>query len=102
MKEEEKQKIEEVREIIAPRRVAIFRDQSLQINKNNGQVSIKIPKSMAERAGLNKSTIAHIVLEPNQGTFEEAVKSDLVIYFNEEKTNEKKKEANKGQSKNNN
>ena len=100
MNEKEK-KFEEVREIIAPQRIAIFDDKKLQVNKKTGQFSLKIPKSTAERAGLNEKTIAHIVLRPNQRTFEKAVKSELIIYFDEEKTNEKKKEVNKRQGKNN-
>lgn len=102
MKNQEKQKIEEIREIIYPKRIAIFKDQKLQINKKNGQVSIKIPKSMAERAGLNKKTFAHIILNPHRGSFEKASTSDLIIYFDEEETYGKKKEDNKGQGKNNN
>jgi len=60
-----------------------------QINKKTGQFSVKIPKSFAERAGLSEKTIAHIQFRPNKNSFEEAVKSDLIIYFDEETTDEK-------------
>jgi hypothetical protein len=97
---EKDRRIEEVREIIAPERIAVVSSKKLQVNKKTGQFSIKIPKSFAERAGLSEKTFAHIIFRPNEGSFKEAVKTDLIIYFNEVE-NERKEESPKRQRKNN-
>lgn len=101
--DEKEKKFEEVREIIFPKRIARPSHHRVLINKQTGQFSLKIPKSTAERAGLNKKSVAHIILFPNETTFKNSANTELMIYFDEVMPDEEEtKKANKRQSKNNN
>ncbi|MCW8966227.1 MAG: hypothetical protein OQK82_06035 [Candidatus Pacearchaeota archaeon] len=88
-----KELFEEVKNIIAPSRVSVFADKKVGYDKSSGQYSIKIPKSLALRAGLTDKSRAKIVFRPNKNDFEKGVESELVIFFGENKSDETKKKS---------
>lgn len=79
----------EAREIIEGGRTEIVETKTVLYDKKNSQYSIKIPKSLALKAGLTEKSEIKIIINPKEETIKN-IKSNIVIFKKEEKNGETK------------
>ncbi len=73
---------EEALEVISDGQEELKEEKNIVFDKTTKQSSIKIPKSLALKSGLNGESKFNIVFNPNQeDTIKEINKSKLVIYL---------------------
>jgi len=73
---------EEALEVISDGQEELKEEKNIIFDKTTKQSSIKIPKSLALKSGLNENTKFNVVFNPNQeDTIKEINKSKLVIYL---------------------
>jgi hypothetical protein len=69
----------------------LIEEKKVVYDKNKQQYSIKIPKSLALKAGVKPDSMLAIVFNPKiEKTLDEIKKSKLVIYFKEDKDGKRK------------
>lgn len=72
---------EEARELLAGGVQETTIEKKVILDKSSGQFSIKIPREMALRAGLNKHSIFKIVFNPSkEETLNEVDESQLLLF----------------------
>lgn len=81
---------EEVAELISEGQDEISEEKKILFDKTTGQASIKIPKSLALKAGMNEDSEVKIILNPKEETEEKLKKARFVIYLKEGKDGDDK------------
>lgn len=76
--------INEVKEVLSSKQNEIREEKKVIYDKTTQQFSIKIPKSIAMKAGIREDSLFDIILEPNE-SIEKIEKSRFVIYLKEDK-----------------
>ena len=83
--------MKEAHEVISDGQEEISEEKKILFDKATSQSSIKIPKSLALKSGLNEDSKFQVVFNPNEEeTIEKMKKSRLVIYL-EVKNDEREK-----------
>jgi hypothetical protein len=82
--------LDEAREVISDGPIEIITTKKVVYDKKNFQTSIKIPKSLSLKAGIDENTEFVILVNPKEETIKN-IKSKIVIYKKEEKNGEKTK-----------
>jgi len=71
---------EEALDVISDGQEEISEEKKIVFDKTAGQVSIKIPKSLALKKRFNEKTIFEIVYNPKDETIERARKSGFILF----------------------
>jgi len=88
----EEELIKEAREIVSDGQNEILGEKKVAYDKKTQQLSIKIPKSIALKAGIKEDSIFDIVFNPKESK-EKISKAKFVIYLKGEKDGEGEKTA---------
>ena len=89
MTNEKEKAFEEAREVIEEGQIEITETKTILYDRKNSQYSIKIPKSLALKAGLNETTKFKIIINPKEETIK-SIKSNIFIFKKEGKNGETK------------
>ncbi|MDP2672987.1 MAG: hypothetical protein Q8O84_04195 [Nanoarchaeota archaeon] len=81
---------EEALSVISDGQEELPEEKKVIYDKTTGQISIKIPKNLALKKGLNEKSIFEIVLNPNNETIERAKNSKFILFVKEVKSGEGK------------
>lgn len=84
--------IDEALEVITDGQIEIVETKKILYDENNSQYSIKIPKSLALKAGLNEDSEFKIIINPKEETIKN-IKSKIIIFKKEGENGEGKKGA---------
>lgn len=76
---------EEALSVISDGQEEISEDKKVVYDKATGQVSVKIPKTLALKKKLNDNSVFKIVLNPKRETMEQAEKSGFILFVKEVK-----------------
>lgn len=71
----------EARELISEGQDEISYDKKIVLDKTTKQASIKIPKSISLKAGIDENSVFRIVFNPKEDTFKKLAKSKFLIYL---------------------
>jgi hypothetical protein len=75
---------EEAFDVISDGKEEISEEKKVVFDKKTGQVSIKIPKGLALKKGLNEKTIFEIVYNPKEESIERARKAGFILFTKED------------------
>ena len=89
MANEKEKAFAEAREVIEEGQSELVETKAVLYDKKNSQYSIKIPKSLALKAGLTEKSEIKIIINPKQETIRN-IKSNIVIFKKEEQNGETK------------
>ena len=92
MTNKNEQAIEEAFEAISDGTSELSEIKKVLYDSKNAQSSIKIPKSLALKAGINESTEFVIIVNPKEETIKN-IKSKIVIFKRDVKDGERKEGA---------
>ena len=84
--------IEETMEVLSEGQEEIREIKKINYDKTISQFSIKLPKSLALKAGFNKDSEIEIIINPKEETIKN-IKSKIIIFKRGEKNGEGKKGA---------
>ena len=84
---------EEVLQVVSDGQEELLTEKKVSYDKRTGQVSIKIPKSLALKKGLTEKSLFELVLNPKEETIEKAKESSFVLYLKEVKNGKGEKTA---------
>src|SRR3989344_2659626 len=82
--------VEEALAVITDGKMEIVESKTIFYDKKNSQYSIKIPKSLALKAGLTDKSEFNIIINLKQETINK-ISSSIIIFKKEEKNGEKEK-----------
>ncbi len=89
----DKEYIKEVKAILDAEVQQVDEEKKLIYDKSSGQFSLKIPKNLALKAGLNENSVMKLVFRPALYSSNEIQDSKFVIYLKEEKDEKRKKQT---------
>jgi hypothetical protein len=92
MENKEQKAIDEALEVISDGRTEISEVKKVLFDKRNTQYSIKIPKSLALKAGLDENSEFNIIINPKEETIKN-ISSSIIIFKRGDKDGEGKKGA---------
>ena len=72
---------DEARELISEGQDEISEEKKVVYDKTTKQSSIKIPKGISLKAGINENSIFKIVFNPKEDTIKKLNKSKFLIYL---------------------
>lgn len=72
--------LDEAFDVISDGQEEISEEKKVIFDKRTGQISIKIPKSLALKKGFNENTIFEIAFNPKSETIEKAKQSGFVLF----------------------
>jgi len=92
MTNETNKAIEEAIEVIADGKEELIETKKVIFDKKTGQCSIKIPKSLALKAGLTNDSEINIIVNPKNDTIKN-IKSNIVIIKKSDKNGDGEKSS---------
>jgi len=87
---EKKDIFDEARELISEGQDEISEEKKIVYDKITNQSSIKIPKSISLKAGINENSMFKIVFNPKEDTLKKLNKAKFLIYLKEVENGDKK------------
>ncbi len=72
--------LDEAFDVISDGQEEIPEEKKIIFDKKTGQVSIKIPKNLALKKGINEKTIFEIIYNPREETIERAKQSGFILF----------------------
>jgi len=84
---------EETLDVISDGQEQLVETKKVAFDKTTKQVSIKIPKNLALKKGINENTEFEIVVNPKEEILKQAQKSGFILFIKEEKDDKGEKGA---------
>ena len=71
---------EEAFNVISDGQEEVSEEKKVIFDKNTKQVSVKIPRNLALKQGLNENTIFEIIYNPKKETIERAIQTGFILF----------------------